>query len=240
MYGGELKREYSVFRINRCYKQLALHTRSEYLGKRGKGGDRVKKTAVVVIAFVLLMMSAVVSPVFASQPKTSYQWAEISISVNPGKQWTTDTSILHQRGSESNNWMFGLPWGNTPVDAPGTVIADANFNLATLNGGGISKFSDSVPGGTLEGSTPWKVTGAGLVIYDGIDITGGPFPLAHDTPLGGLLFKGTFEAHGTGDLGGIKVKGEYVGVSLSLPDGTPIGINVVWGTATYMVTGAGK
>ncbi len=34
--------------------------------------------------------------------------------------------------------------------------------------------------------------------------------------------------------------GEYVGVALSLEDGTPLGINVIWGTETYMTTGNSK
>jgi len=199
-----------------------------------------RKVTVTVLALALLMTFSAVAPVLASQPKTTCQWAEIDISINPGTQWVTDTSILHQRGSQASNWMFGYPGGNTPINAPGIVTGNANINLATLSGNGVSKFSDSFLGGTLEGNTVWKATGAGPILYNGIDIASGPFPLAHDTPLGGLLFKGTFESHGTGELEGIKVVGEYVGVALSLPDGTPIGINVVWGTATYMVTGSGK
>jgi hypothetical protein len=199
-----------------------------------------KKIVFAVFSMALLMMFAVVGPVIASKPKTTYQWAEIDISIDPGTQWITDTNILHQRGMQSNNWMYGAPWGDTPISAPGIVTGDCNINLATLNGGGLSKFSDSYSGGTIEGNTVWKYTGAGLIFYDGIPITSGPFTVDLGQPLGGLLFKGTGEMHGTGELEGIKMMGEYVGVTLSLPDGTPLGISVVWGTATFMVTGASK
>jgi hypothetical protein len=143
------------------------------------------------------------------------------------------TAILHQKGGIANNWMFGTPWGDSLT--PGTTVTSSVINLATLKGNGVTKFSDSFPTGTMDGCTIWKATGAGPITYGGIDITSGPVKIAHGTPLGGLLFKGTFECRGTGELEGIKVKGEYIGVGLANPDGTPTGINVVWGTAIYML-----
>jgi hypothetical protein len=93
---------------------------------------------IAVLALTVLM---IVAPVIASQPKTTINWGEIDVSIDSGIQWISDTSILHQRGSVANNWIFGSSWGETPVDLPGVVtIVDGNINLVTLSGGGLTKY----------------------------------------------------------------------------------------------------
>jgi hypothetical protein len=189
---------------------------------------------------LVLAMFLAVAPALASQPKGTYTFGEIDITTTPPTQTFTGPNIVHNRGSESINYMFGAPWGNSIT--PGIVTGIANLNLETVTGEGLSHFVDSYPTGTMEGSTAWKVVGAGMWIYQGPTMTAAGMTIVHGvTLLIGIGFEGTFVGHGTDGLDGVKWSGEYQGVVLvDLQTGNPTGVEVVWGPATYMYTGQSK
>jgi len=186
------------------------------------------------------MLLVIVPPALASQPKGVYIFGEIDIANTPPTQIFSGPNIVHNRGGEFINYMFGAPWGDSIT--PGIVSGIGNINLATTSGTGLSKFVDSYPTGTMEGTTAWKITGAGAWIYEGPTMSAQDLTFTHGvTLLIGLQFEGNFVGHGTGELDGIKWSGEYTGVVLVDPQtGNPTGVNVVWGPATYMYTGQSK
>jgi hypothetical protein len=191
---------------------------------------------------LLVMLLASVAPAMACKTKTTYTFGEIDFPdpAHPGTQFYSPAGVLHVRDSGALNYMFGAPWGYSLT--PGHVTSNVNVDLrnpASVTGKGLAHFVDSYPTGTMVGTTPFKITGAGALVYNGPDIIVDSKTLykAGDLLIGSL-FEGTVVGYGRGGLEGIHWSGEYVGVGLiDLATGTPTGVNVIWGQATFRVTG---
>jgi hypothetical protein len=199
---------------------------------------------LVTTLALLIMLLTSVAPAMASQPKTTYTFGEIDFPdpAHLGTQFYSAPNLLHTRDSGALNYMFGAPWGSSLT--PGHVTSNVNVdlrNMEAVTGTGLAHFVDSYPTGTMVGTTSFKIVGAGALFYNGPDIIVNSETLytAGDLLIGSI-FEGTVVGHGEGGLDGIHWSGDYMGVGLIDGTGMPTGINVIWGQATYMVTGAGK
>ncbi len=62
----------------------------------------MKKTIVLVLASILVMVFAAAAPVMSSQPKTTYTFDAIGITIDPGNVFTSADKIAHARSQQSS------------------------------------------------------------------------------------------------------------------------------------------
>jgi len=191
-----------------------------------------KKILIAITLIAVVMMTIpVVAPVMAKRPKLPYSMGIITVEqVEPSTEWVSGEKIVHGRGGITEYAMFAVPWG----DGTSLTSGIMNYNMETLNGGGLGKTVDTYADGTIEGTINWRWTGAGLFVYGGPTFTIDGVTVEAGDMFGGLQLSGIAVKHGTsGVLEGLQMRGTFVGVVIMNGPLALVGKMLSWETGTY-------
>jgi hypothetical protein len=208
---------------------------------------RLRIKIALVLALSLLMLLAVASPVFASQPKINYSFGVIALGIpNTGTTSISADKIVHERNVEGIAYDFGHPWGT----GFSTTLSKFDFSKDTnspsmFKGSGVEILETGYQTGFLELKSAIKMEGVGYYTYHGplmiatMPYYGDPYhgkvTVSDGDTFYGILIIGIGEGRGTFVDGNVEVEERFSGVAIL--SGPLAGLNVVSGTGRAMIVG---
>lgn len=195
---------------------------------------KTKKKIFLLSLSTLLFVFSLTVPVLALPPTTgTFTQVSVLVGVDPGKQFMTG-DILHVKGSISEVYHYGGPWGNSITSQ--SIAQTVQLDTVTGTGSVLLHAIDVYSAGTVEGTVNTKIIGRGPYLYLGPTFTftlaGRTETINHGAVYLGALTEGFAVKHGvTGDLTGVQIKATFTGVNIMV--GPLTGVHVVEGTGAY-------
>jgi len=195
---------------------------------------KTKKKIFLLSLSTLLFVLSLTVPVLALPPTTgTFTQVSVLVGVDPGKQFMTG-DILHVKGSISEVYHYGGPWGNSITSQ--SIAQTVQLDTVTGTGSVLLHAIDVYSAGTVEGTVNTKIIGRGPYLYLGPTFTftlaGRTETINHGAVYLGALTEGFAVKHGvTGDLTGVQIKATFTGVNIMV--GPLTGVHVVEGTGAY-------
>jgi len=167
---------------------------------------KTKKKIFLLSLSTLLFVFSLTVPVLALPPTTgTFTQVSVLVGVDPGKQFMTG-DILHVKGSISEVYHYGGPWGNSITSQ--SIAQTVQLDTVTGTGSVLLHAIDVYSAGTVEGTVNTKIIGRGPYLYLGPTFTftlaGRTETINHGAVYLGALTEGFAVKHGvTGDLTGV-------------------------------------